>query len=134
MMFVGMLMLGLILVFGASLVGETAAVYNVSVDDDSFGATTTSMANIYSESDTIRENLQEQEVSDTDSIDEMVRGGYTSVRTPPFVVLSAGLNITNQIAKETGWINPSIITFVSTSFLVVLCFALIYLIFRVSTR
>ena len=135
MMFIGALIFGLVFVVGLGIYGEGLSEYDVSVDTNStFGQMTHNLKRIYDIQDSTKDQIQGGEVTDADAVDEMIKGGYTGVRSNPFTALTVAANASMTLGKETGFVSAPIIGFFMAVLSILVLFAIIALIFRFQQR
>ena len=128
--FIGAALFSLVFTLGLSVYAENLSNYGVSADDSKFGKVTIQLKSVYDETDDMVDRLQGEAVTDQDAVDEMVRGGYTSIRSNPFTVASIATNATMQIAKESGFIHGAVIKWLTTVLVILVVFAIIAIVFR----
>lgn len=135
MMFIGALFLGLIMITGSTIIGEGLSRYNVESDTTTtFGRVSYSLKSVYDYQDSMKENIQGGDVTDQDAVDQMLAGGYTSIRNQPFNALTAATNTTMILAMESGFISADIIGFFIAVISILVLFAIIALIFKFEQR
>lgn len=135
MMFIGAIFFGLAFVVGLGFLGDGLSNYNVDADTSStFGKMSNDIKQIYDYQDSMKEQIQGGVVTDSDAVDQMLRGGYTSIRGNPFDAVSVAGNASMNLAKETGFLPADIIFFLMTTMAILLLFAIIALIFKFEQR
>lgn len=135
MMFIGALFLGLVMITGSAVIGEGLSRYNVESDTTTtFGKVSYSLKNVYDYQDSMKENIQGGDVTDQNAVDQMLAGGYTSIRNQPFNALTAATNTTMLLAMESGFVNANIIGFFIAVISILVLFAIIALIFKFEQR
>lgn len=133
---IGTVMFGVVFVvlYGTGgFYSEFLTKYDVEIDNnDAFGKVAESIktSDIMTVSDDINDKISGGTVSDEDALDEMVAGGYKSIKQNPYTVLKMAGNATTTITKETGIVNPNLTKLLITILTVLVSFAIIYLIFR----
>jgi len=131
MMFIGVLLFGLVWILCLNIYADGLSNYNVDVDTDStFGKMGSNLKQIYDIQDSMKTQIEGGEVSDEDAVDEMIKGGYTSIRSGPFSALKVATNATMVLAQETGFISSPIISFFMAVMIVLILFAILALIFK----
>lgn len=129
---------GLVFLLGLGIYSEGLNIYNVEVDtSSSFGKISSNVKELYGYSIDTKDKLTGGQVSDESAVDEMIRGGYTGIRTSPFRSLTIATNLTQTMVTETplsGMISPFIIQFILLVLTILVIFAIMYLIFRFQSR
>lgn len=129
--FFAVFILILVMTFGVDFIGKTMSTYNVVGDTSKMGVVSNTLKNAYDPELDMKNKIQGDIVSADNSVNDMVKAGYTTVRNNPFTMTSMALNATGTIVMESGLIDNSVFFFVLSSMLVVaVIFAIIYLIMR----
>ena len=130
---IGTAFMSLIFVLFFGVYGEVLFTYNVSGDSTSFGKIGNNLKQTYELTDDMKTKIGSGPISDTNAVDEMVRGGYTGIRTNPFTAVTFVSNVTQTVAIETGYINPEIVKWTIYSLITITAILIIYLIMRFRT-
>lgn len=135
MIFVAVTLFAVVFIAGLNIYTEGATTYSVDTSADGvLGRVTENSNRIYELQDNMKDDLQGGTVTDEDAVDEMIKGGYTSIRNNPFSVLTAGFNATITILEEIPYVED---VWVGTFLIVMtalLIFGIIALVFRFTQR
>lgn len=134
MMFIGVLIFGVIFAVGLNIYSEALSSYNVEDNTDStFGKMKTNLRAVYEYQDDMKGKIQGDDVTSDDAVDDMVKGGYSSVRVMPFQTISTAANATMILGSELGFVDPLWMGFFLTILSILVITAIIALIFRFRT-
>lgn len=76
--------------------------YGVSGDTSKLGALSNNIVASYTTSADMQSKFQNGPVSSTDATNQMIQGGYTSIRSNPYTMATYVLNTTTTIAQDSG--------------------------------
>ncbi|GAJ20474.1 unnamed protein product, partial [marine sediment metagenome] len=89
---------------------------------------------IYDAQESMKDLVQGGTVTDESAVDEMIKGGYTGIRSGPFSALYVTTNATMVLAQETGFVSAPVIAFFITVISVLIIFAILALILQSEQR
>lgn len=132
--FIALIVFTMVFQVGLDFYTENLSNYNVSGDTSKFGSLSNTLKGSYdAQQQDMKSKITGGTVSDSNAVDDMVKGGYTAGRVNVFAAGVTALNATNIIAKETGLI-PTIYTWALGAFITIsVIWGLIYLIMRFRT-
>lgn len=135
MMMIGAVLFGLIFVLGLDVYSSGLSDYDVSVDTSTtWGKMSYNAKQIKDYDKAMRDNIRGGSVTEGDAVDDMVRGGYESVKDSPFGAIGVAANATETLMMESHMVPAEVISFLMVTLSILVTFAIIALIFRFEQR
>lgn len=138
---IGVALFGLVIWIGADMFGGMMVATDTPIDSgNTFGALAQQSANVQygasaesgsyqSLSSDMRSKIQGGDVSSSNAVDDMVAGGYESIRNNPFYASDMFSKNATIFVKETHIVSSPVLTFLLFCLGVIVVTSILYLVF-----